>query len=88
MTMRMYARRKGWDYGTTSVTVQHSRIHAKDCEDCETKEGRLERIDRTITLDPSLSEEQHAALLRIADKCPVHRTLTGTVEIFTEGKVR
>ncbi|WP_289017362.1 alpha/beta fold hydrolase [uncultured Ornithinimicrobium sp.] len=87
MTMRMYARRKGWDYGATSVTVQHSRIHAKDCEDCETKEGRLERIDRTITLDPSLSEEQHVALLRIADKCPVHRTLTGTVEIFTEGKV-
>ncbi|HSP60872.1 MAG TPA: alpha/beta fold hydrolase [Ornithinimicrobium sp.] len=83
MTMRMYARRKGWDYGATTVQVRHSRIHARDCEECETTEGRLERIDRTITLDPALSAEQREALLRIADKCPVHRTLTGTVEIFT-----
>ncbi|MGC5583708.1 alpha/beta fold hydrolase [Ornithinimicrobium sp. W1665] len=84
MTMRMYARRKGWDYGTTTVTVRHSRIHARDCQECETTEGRLERIDRSIAVDPALSEEQREALLRIADKCPVHRTLTGTVEIFTE----
>ncbi|OLT20659.1 hypothetical protein BJF81_04365 [Ornithinimicrobium sp. CNJ-824] len=84
MTMRMYARRKGWDYGSTTVTVRHSRIHARDCQECETTEGRLERIDRTITVDPDLSEGQREALLRIADKCPVHRTLTGTVEIFTE----
>lgn len=83
MTMRMYARRKGWDYGTTTVSVRHSRIHAKDCQGCETTQGRLERIDRTITLDPALTAEQQEALLRIADKCPVHRTLTGTVEIFT-----
>lgn len=83
MTMRMYARRKGWDYGTTSVSVRHSRIHARDCQECETTQGRLERIDRIITLDPTLTAEQQQALLRIADKCPVHRTLTGTVEIFT-----
>lgn len=83
MTMRMYARRNGWDYGTTTVSVLHSRIHAKDCQECESTQGRLERIDRTITLDPALTQEQQDALLRIADRCPVHRTLTGTVEIFT-----
>ena len=84
MTMRMYARRKGWDYGATTVQLRHSRIHAKDCQECEATEGRVERIDRTITVDPALTDEQREALLRIADKCPVHRTLTGGVEIFTD----
>ncbi|MCA1780855.1 MAG: alpha/beta fold hydrolase [Intrasporangiaceae bacterium] len=83
MTMRMYARRKGWDYGATTVTVTHTRVHAKDCEECVTEEGRIDRIDRVIDLDPDLTDERRAALLVIADKCPVHRTLTGTIEIFT-----
>ena len=83
MTMRMYARRKGWDYGATTVTVTHSRVHAKDCDECEAEDGRVDRIDRVIDLDPALSEEQRQRMLVIADKCPVHRTLTGTIEIFT-----
>jgi uncharacterized OsmC-like protein/pimeloyl-ACP methyl ester carboxylesterase len=83
MTMRMYADRKGWTMGPTSVQLQHSRIHARDCDTCESTEGRLDHIDRVITLDDSLSAEQRVSLLAIADKCPVHRTLTSEVSIST-----
>ncbi|NMM23923.1 MAG: OsmC family protein [Phycicoccus sp.] len=83
MTMRMYADRKGWDMGPTTVRLQHSRIHARDCDTCETTNGRLDHIDREITLDDSLSAEQRVALLAIADKCPVHKTLTSEVSIST-----
>ena len=83
MTMRMYARRKGWDLGTTQVTLRHERVHAKDCEECEGSSGQVDRIHREIVLDEGLSDEQRSALLRIADKCPVHRTLTGEVLITT-----
>ena len=83
MTMRMYARRKGWDFGTTQVTLSHERVHAKDCEECEGSTGQVDRIHRRIVLDEGLSDEQRSALLKIADKCPVHRTLTGQVLITT-----
>ncbi len=83
MTMRMYARRKGWDAGTSRVTLEHNRVHAKDCEACATTSGKLDHIHRTITLDPALTSEQQEALLLIADKCPVHRTLTSEVLIST-----
>lgn len=83
MTMRMYARRKGWDYGATTVTLTHERIHARDCEECETETGQLDHLHREIELDPALTEEQRTALLAIADKCPVHRTLTHEVRITT-----
>lgn len=83
MTMRMYARRKGWDIGTSRVTLEHDRVHAHDCEECATASGMLDHIRRTITLDPALSSEQQQALLLIADKCPVHRTLTSEVIIST-----
>ncbi len=83
MTMRMYADRKGWNMGPTSVQLQHRRIHARDCDTCESAEGRLDHIDRVITLDDSLSAEQRVSLLAIADKCPVHRTLTSEVSIST-----
>ncbi|HZW44017.1 MAG TPA: OsmC family protein [Dermatophilaceae bacterium] len=83
MTMRMCAARKGWDMGPTTVRLQHSRIHARDCDACETTNGRLDHIDREITLDDSLSAEKRVALLAIADKCPVHRTLTNEVSIST-----
>ena len=83
MTMRMYARRKGWDFGASRVTLEHDRVHAKDCEECATTSGMLDHIRRTITLDPALSSEQQQALLAIADKCPVHRTLTSEVIIST-----
>ncbi len=83
MTMRMYARRKGWDVGASQVTLTHNRVHAKDCEQCVTTSGMVDQIHRTIALDPALSAEQQEALLMIADKCPVHRTLTSEVVITT-----
>ncbi|MGB3185147.1 MAG: alpha/beta fold hydrolase [Ornithinimicrobium sp.] len=83
MTMRMYARRKGWGVGTSTVRLTHNRIHATDCAECVTTSGMVDQIHRVITLDPSLTPEQHDALLKIADKCPVHRTLTHEVVITT-----
>lgn len=84
MTMRMYAERKGWDYGATTVRLQHNRVHAKDCEDCENHTGRIDVIEREITMDPMLTAEQREALTRIADRCPVHATLTNEIVIRTE----
>lgn len=84
MTMRIYARRKGWDYGATTVTLTHDRVHAVDCAECESTSGYVDRIHRVISLDPELDDGQRRALLSIADKCPVHRTLTHEVVITTE----
>lgn len=83
ITMRMYAGRKGWDLGATSVSLRHSRIHAKDCVDCENAVGMVDHVERRISLDPALTPAQRSALLAIADKCPVHRTLTGSVHVST-----
>jgi putative redox protein len=81
MTVGLYARRKQWPLENISVSLRHSRIHAKDCEDCETKEGMLDRIDMEVELTGSLSREQHAKLMEIAAICPVHRTLTSEINI-------
>lgn len=83
MTLRLYAERKALPLERVTVRLHHSRIHAQDCADCETKEGMLDRIDRAITLEGVLSEEQRKRLLEIADKCPVHRTLTSEIDIRT-----
>ncbi len=83
MTLRLYAERKGLPLDRVTVRLAHSRIHAEDCENCETKEGMLDRIDRAITMAGSLDEEQRKRLLEIADKCPVHRTLTSEIDIRT-----
>lgn len=81
MTVGLYARRKNLPLQTIKVSLWHSRIYAKDCEECETKEGMLDRIDVEVELTGSLSEEQHAKLMEIAAKCPVHRTLTSEINI-------
>ena len=86
MTMRMYAKRKNWPLQRAQVTLRHEKIHATDCADCETKEGRIDRIDRTIRLEGPLDESQREKLLEIADKCPVHRTLHSEVRIVTQGE--
>jgi putative redox protein len=65
------------------VSLQHSRIHATDCAECETKDGHIDRIDREIALGGPLDDEQRARLLEIADRCPVHRTLTSEINIRT-----
>ncbi|MPZ40220.1 MAG: alpha/beta fold hydrolase [Rhizobiales bacterium] len=83
MTLRIYAEHKKLPLERVSVTLSHSKIHALDCEECETKEGKLDRIERVLTLTGDLSDEQRARLLEIADKCPVHRTLTSEVNIRT-----
>ncbi len=84
MTLRMYAERKGWPLDRAEVRLTHEKIHARDCADCETREGRIDRIDRRLTLTGDLDGEQRERLLEIADKCPVHRTLTGEIKINTE----
>jgi putative redox protein len=83
MTLRLYAERKALPLDRVSVTLTHARIHAEDCESCETKEGMIDRIDRAITLEGGLDDGQRARLLEIADKCPVHRTLRSEIEIRT-----
>jgi uncharacterized OsmC-like protein len=83
MTVGMYARRKGWPLEKVDVTLRHSKIHATDCADCETKEGMLDRIQRDIHFVGPLTTEQRSKLLEIANKCPVHRTLTSEIDIKT-----
>jgi len=83
MTLRLYAERKALPLEGVTVELRHSRIHAVDCENCETKEGMLDRIDRAITMRGTLDAEQRRRLLEIADKCPVHRTLTSEIDIRT-----
>jgi putative redox protein len=83
MTLRMYAQRKGFDLQRVTVRLQHSRIHAEDCVDCETKQGYLLRIDREIELTGNLNDAQKKRLLEIAERCPVHRTLTSEINIRT-----
>lgn len=83
MTLALYARRKGWALEAVTVRLRHSRIHAEDCADCETKVGMVDRIDREIVLAGRLAEDQRTRLLEIADKCPVHRTLTSEIRIAT-----
>ena len=83
MTVALYARRKGWSLEGVTVRLRHSRIHASDCAECETKDGMLDRIERELSLDGALTEEQRARLLDIANRCPVHRTLTSEVSIQT-----
>ncbi len=84
MTMRMYADRKAIPLDRATITLKHSRVYAKDCEECETKEGMISRIERTIALDGNLDAEQRNKLMEIADKCPVHRTLTSEISIVTK----
>ena len=84
MTLRMYADLKGIPLERVSVELKHEKIHAADCAECETREGRIDRFDRLITLEGRLDPQQRARLLEIADKCPVHRTLHSEVLIKTE----
>ena len=83
MTMRMYADRKSLPLDRITVTLKHSKIHAEDCAECETKEGMLDQIDRVIAIEGALDADQRKRLMEIADKCPVHRTLTSEIRIVT-----
>jgi putative redox protein len=83
MTIRLYAEHKKLPLRRVSVHLTHDKIHAVDCETCETKEGKIDRIEREITLEGELSAEQRARLMEIADKCPVHRTLHSEIDVRT-----
>ena len=88
MTMRLYADRKSFPLDRVTVTLAHSKIYAKDCAECETREGMLDQIERVIRIDGELDAEQRKKLMEIADKCPVHRTLTSEIRIVTKEEPR
>jgi putative redox protein len=83
MTVRMYARRKGWPLEHVSVDISHDKVHAQDCADCPDKNAKIDVFQRVIRLDGPLDPDQRAALLSIADRCPVHRTMEGTIKVET-----
>ena len=84
MTISFFARRKGWPLENVTVSLHHSNIHATDCADCETKEGKIDRIELEIQLTGALATDQRSKLLEIANLCPVHRTLTSEIDIRTQ----
>ncbi len=86
MTISLYARRKHWPLEEVTVFLRHSKIYATDCAECETREGKIDRIEREIQLSGLLTSEQRSKLMEIADKCPVHRTLTSEINIRTKEK--
>lgn len=83
MTIRMYADRKKIPLERTRVILSHRKVHAQDCEDCESKEGKIDEIVREVTLEGELTGEQREKLLDIANRCPVHRTLTSEIVVRT-----
>jgi putative redox protein len=83
MTVRLYAAQKKWPLERVTVDLKHDKVHATDCAECETREGRIDRIERVLTLEGDLDEAQRARLLEIANKCPVHRTLHSEVWVPT-----
>jgi putative redox protein len=83
MTLRLYAQRRGYPLGAVSVELTHDRVHADDCASCDTDEVHIERIGRVVTLDGDLDQRQRADLMRVADRCPVHRTLSSRIAIET-----
>ena len=81
MTVGWYARREKIPLEDVTVKLRHSRIHAQDCETCETKAGLLDRIDLDLTFTGPITPEQHTKLMEVAARCPVHRTLKSEIDI-------
>ena len=84
MTLRMYARRKEFPLERVTVRMRHAKVHAKDCEECESEKGMVDRIEREILIEGDLDDAQRARLMEIADRCPVHRSLHAEVRIVTQ----
>jgi putative redox protein len=83
MTLQLYAKRKQWPLEGVEVRLHHEKVHARDCEDCETRVGKIDRIDRELVIQGPLDDAQRTRLLEMADRCPVHRTLHAEVEVRT-----
>lgn len=83
MTLRMYANHKKLALDSATVHVEHDRIHAKDCEDCESGDGKIDEFRRTVSLEGDLTDAQQSRMIEIADRCPVHRTLHGEIKVRT-----
>ena len=83
MTLRMYADRKGWDLQEVEVHLEQSRVHSRDCEDCESQDGFVHVIEKKLKFIGDLSEVQINRLLEISDKCPVNKTLLNEIKIKT-----
>lgn len=84
MTLKLYARRKGWDLQRVEVDLSHDRVHAEDCKECEGEQGKIERIIMRLKIEGEVTDEQRARLREIAKKCPVHKTLTSGPSILHE----
>ncbi len=84
MTVVLYARRKGWALIKATVDLRHEKIHAKDCDECETKEGKVDRIESRMELEGELTDEQYTRLLEISERCPIKKTLTSEVVIVSK----
>ena len=84
ITIRMYAKRKQFPLERVRVKLTHKKIHADDCADCETRQGKVDEITREIFLEGNLSDEQRQRLLEIANRCPVHRTMTSEIKVRTK----
>lgn len=87
MTLKLYAKRKGWDLQNVEVDLTHDRVHAADCKECEETEGQIERIIVRLKIEGDLDEAQKARIREIAQKCPVHKTLTSIPKILHETMV-
>ncbi len=81
ITLRMYADRKGWPLEAVTVRLDHRRVHARDCAECESETGMVTLIERVLELDGELNDAQRQRLREIADQCPVHRTLTSEIRV-------
>jgi uncharacterized OsmC-like protein len=84
MTVVLYARRKGWPPTQASVDLRHEKVHVNDCAECETKEGKVDRIETRMELEGDLTDEQYTRLLEISGRCPIKKTLTSEIVIVTK----
>jgi putative redox protein len=81
MTVKMYARRKGWEIDDMYLELRHAKRHADDCADCEDPKSKIDLIEKELIIKGDLSQEQLEKLLEISKKCPVHKTMEGDITI-------